>query len=75
MRLAIEWSNPLPLRSGAREGLIYTVPVERIERAAGVYVFARKWGKSFEGKKLIAYLAPQQLALVSWGEGASKYPA
>lgn len=48
MRLAIEWSNPLPLRSGAREGLIYTVPVERIERAAGVYVFARKWGKSFE---------------------------
>ena len=48
MRLAIEWSRPVLLRSGAREGLIYTLDVDRLERRPGIYVFARKWGKSFE---------------------------
>lgn len=47
MRLAIEWSKPLQLRKG-REGLIYTVDLDKIEREPGIYVFARRWGSSFE---------------------------
>lgn len=48
MRLSVEWQKPVPLRSGRRDGLIYTVDLEAIPRAPGVYIFARKWGKSFE---------------------------
>jgi hypothetical protein len=48
MRLLIDWLKPVPLRSGAKDGLIYTVNLEHFEREAGVYVFARRWGKSYE---------------------------
>ncbi len=48
MKLEVEWAHPLPLLSGAREGLIYTVDLDRIERVPGVYIFARRWGSSFE---------------------------
>jgi hypothetical protein len=47
MRLAIEWARPVQLRKG-RGGLIYTVDLDKIERDPGVYVFARRWGSSFE---------------------------
>ena len=48
MKLAIEWERPVPLRSGKREGLIYNVDWESLPDTAGIYIFARRWGKSYE---------------------------
>lgn len=36
------------MRSGARQGLIYTIDLDEIEREPGIYIFARRWGRSFE---------------------------
>jgi hypothetical protein len=48
LKLNIEWSRPITLRSGAKEGLIYTVNLDKLPRTPGIYIFARKWGRSFE---------------------------
>lgn len=48
MRLRVEWSRPIPLRDGTRQGLIYAVDLSRLPGGAGVYVFGRKFGKGFE---------------------------
>lgn len=48
MKLELDWNRPVPLRSGARDGLIYAVDLDRIERVPGVYIFARRWSSSFE---------------------------
>lgn len=48
MKLAIEWEKPITLRSGKKHGLIYDMDLELLPKAAGVYIFARKWGNSFE---------------------------
>jgi hypothetical protein len=48
VRLAVEWSRPIPLRSGRREGLIYALDLDSADPDPGVYVFARKWGSSYE---------------------------
>ena len=48
MELALFWHTPLPLRNGHRENLIYTVDEEKIPNIPGIYVFARKHGKSME---------------------------
>jgi hypothetical protein len=48
MKLVLEWRKPFLLRSGAREGLIYTLDLETVPDAPGIYVFARRWGRSYE---------------------------
>jgi len=48
MKLSIEWEKPVVLRSGRRDGLIYNIDYDSFERFPGIYIFARKWGKSFE---------------------------
>ena len=48
MRLKVVWQRPVSLRSGAREGLIYTLDLDALPRAPGIYIFARRWGKSYE---------------------------
>ena len=48
MRLAIEWSKPIPLRGAKSDGLIYSVDLDLLPKAAGIYIFARKWGASYE---------------------------
>jgi hypothetical protein len=48
MELNLIWYTPLPLRDGYRENLIYTVREEQIPNVPGVYIFARKHGKSME---------------------------
>ena len=48
MRLKIDWQRPVTLRSGARDGLIYTLDLDALPKAPGVYIFARRWGKSYE---------------------------
>ena len=34
--------------AGKRENLIYAADLERIERLPGIYLFARRWSRSFE---------------------------
>ncbi len=48
MKLNIDWSRPIPLRDGRSENLIYTVDLERLPGAPGVYVFGRRFGSGFE---------------------------
>jgi hypothetical protein len=36
------------MRDARRQGQIYAVDLERLPTSAGVYVFARRWGSSFE---------------------------
>ena len=48
MHLNITWEKPIQLRSGRKKGLIYDVDLELLERQPGIYIFARRWGKSFE---------------------------
>lgn len=45
----MEWRKPVLLRSGAKDGLIYTMDLDKVPDAPGIYVFARRWGKSYEG--------------------------
>ncbi|MAM71771.1 MAG: hypothetical protein CMP91_11590 [Gammaproteobacteria bacterium] len=48
MKLAIEWRKPIPLKSGKNKGLIYDIDLDLIPSEPGIYIFARKWGKSYE---------------------------
>jgi hypothetical protein len=55
MRLEVQWDDPVPMKLASRQRLsnagqlgMYLVDLERLPRAAGVYVFARQWGSGFE---------------------------
>lgn len=48
MDLSIEWMRAIPLRRSRRSDLIYDVDLAAIETEPGIYVFARRWGKSYE---------------------------
>ncbi len=49
MNLEIEWKKPVPLRKARKGSLyIYTVNLDVIPEVPGIYVFARRWGKSYE---------------------------
>ena len=47
LNIEMRWMKPVRLRSGAREGLIYTCDLDRFYREPGVYVFARAWAEQF----------------------------
>ncbi len=48
MKLEIDWKQPVPLRR-VRTGLeIYEVNLDDFPREPGIYIFARKWGSSYE---------------------------
>jgi hypothetical protein len=49
MKLKLMWRKPMVLRTATHdEGLIYFVNVEKVPEVAGIYIFARHWGKSYE---------------------------
>jgi hypothetical protein len=49
MLLALEWARPIVLRDAARdENLIYKLDDSRLPEVAGVYVFGRRYSRSFE---------------------------
>ena len=48
MKLFVEWARPVPLRDARRQDLIYSVVIEKLPSASGVYVFGRRWGRQFE---------------------------
>lgn len=48
MKLGIEWSRPIPLKDASRQNLIYSMDHSKLPLSAGVYIFGRRFGKSFE---------------------------
>lgn len=48
MELRVNWQKYLKLKDGDKEGLIYSLPIERLPESSGIYMFARTHGKSFE---------------------------
>jgi len=48
MKLKISWYKPIPLKNAKNEGLIYSINLKIIPVVSGIYIFARRWGKSYE---------------------------
>lgn len=48
MQLVIEWKKPVALRKDNLNGLTFAVDLNRIDPRPGIYIFARKWGTSYE---------------------------
>ena len=49
MKLHLEWKKPVPLRKATKASTyIYTVNLDALPKAPGIYVFARRWGQSYE---------------------------
>jgi hypothetical protein len=48
MRLQVEWSRPIRLKDGRKQGLIYSIDLHKVAARPGVYVFARRYGSRFE---------------------------
>jgi len=48
MDLEIEWKKPVPLRKTPKGLYIYNVDLEVLPAVPGIYVFARRWGRSYE---------------------------
>lgn len=49
MRIDLRWERPIRLRDGSRQNQIYLARgLERISKKAGVYIFARTFGKFIE---------------------------
>jgi hypothetical protein len=48
VRLAVEWTRPIPLKDAAKQNLMYSVLLDKLPPVPGVYVFGRRWGGQFE---------------------------
>ena len=48
MKLQLEWTRPISLRSAAHSNLIYSVDENKLPSTAGIYVFGRRHGGAFE---------------------------
>lgn len=48
MKFQIEWQRVVPLRQSRSPGLMYQLPLEKIPREAGIYIFGRRYGSNFE---------------------------
>ena len=53
MNSQIEWEKPVPLRKAPRKArkeslYIYKVDLEVLPAVPGIYIFARRWSKSYE---------------------------
>jgi hypothetical protein len=50
MKLELVWNKPIRLtKATKKDGLIYNIDLELIPDKSGIYIFARQFGKSFEG--------------------------
>ncbi len=48
MDLAVEWKRPVPLKRARGRSFGFEVNEARFLPEAGIYIFARRWGSSFE---------------------------
>lgn len=46
MDIQIAWRQPLELKDGSRQGLIYALDLDEVPGTPGVYVFARRFGQT-----------------------------
>ncbi len=46
MKLKLDWNKPVPLK-GSSTGF-YEIDLDSVPKEAGIYIFARRWGKSYE---------------------------
>lgn len=46
MKLKLDWNKPVPLRSCSNG--YYQLDLEAVPSSPGIYIFARRWGKSYE---------------------------
>jgi len=48
MEMHLQWTSRISLVNGAKLGLLYTVDLQKIPKAPGIYIFARRFGSNFE---------------------------
>jgi hypothetical protein len=48
MIMGLDWNRAVLLKDASKENLIYSVPLDKLPSAAGVYVFGRRYGQKFE---------------------------
>ncbi len=48
MKLQIEWGSPIQLRDASKDNMIYGLDLSKVNIAAGIYIFGRRWGRQFE---------------------------
>lgn len=48
MKLQIEWGRPIQLRDASKDNMIYGLDLSKVNVAAGIYIFGRRWGRQFE---------------------------
>jgi hypothetical protein len=48
MRLRLEWTRPIPLRKAKEQNALYGIDIDKLPRAAGLYILGRRYGASFE---------------------------
>jgi excinuclease UvrABC nuclease subunit len=48
MKLTVSWDKPIRLKDVKGGNSIYSVALEKIPNVAGIYIFARRYGKSYE---------------------------
>lgn len=47
MKIDFQWREPIRLYMGRADFPVYSVDLEGLRTTPGIYVFCRKWGKSF----------------------------
>jgi hypothetical protein len=47
VQLRIEWSKPLPIKHSGH-GVGYSIDANAFEQEPAIYIFGRKWGRSYE---------------------------
>jgi hypothetical protein len=48
MIFTLEWSSVVRLRDASKQNMIYSVPLAKLPEARGIYIFGRRFGRSFE---------------------------
>jgi hypothetical protein len=48
MILHLEWTRRFRLRDATRQGMIYSLPLDKLPDKPGIYIFGRQFGQSFE---------------------------
>jgi hypothetical protein len=48
MKLTVSWDKPIRLKEVKGGNSIYSVALEKVPNVAGIYIFARRYGKSYE---------------------------
>lgn len=48
MIFTLEWSRVIRLRDASKQNMIYSMALDKLPRARGIYIFGRRFGSSFK---------------------------